>query len=297
MKILVAEDDLTSRRILSSVLGKIGHETVETSDGLSALAVLESPDCPRLAVLDWMMPGMDGPEVIRRVREKGNDRPPYIIMLTTRGSKEDIIAGLGAGANDYLAKPFDTGELQARVEVGRRMVELQDALVESREALAYQAAHDSLTGLLNRRAILDRLAAWTMEARDGHVAVGLLDIDHFKRVNDTLGHQAGDEVLRRIASVMKEFCGADGAGRMGGEEFLALRRPGGNGDPFNFFDSLRERIAKTSIKTETGTVSVTASIGVALAAAGTAEGRILTAADDALYRAKNLGRNRVERAF
>ena len=140
MRILIAEDDFTSRSMLAAVLKKAGHEPVETVNGLEAWEALQKPDAPRLVVLDWMMPEMDGLEVLRRVRALPGDRPPYILMLTIKTEKAEIIAGLDAGANDYLAKPFDAGELRARVEVGRRMVELQDALAdkigELRRALA-----------------------------------------------------------------------------------------------------------------------------------------------------------------
>jgi DNA-binding response OmpR family regulator len=129
MRILIAEDDSTSRTVLAGVLKKSGHEVVETIDGAAAWAALQQPDAPALAILDWMMPEMDGLEIVRRVRAHTADRPPYLIMLTTRGEKADIIAGLGAGANDYLAKPFDPSELLARITVGRRLLETQDALV------------------------------------------------------------------------------------------------------------------------------------------------------------------------
>ena len=130
MKILIAEDDFTSRSILLAVLKKHGHEVLATENGRDAWDALQRPDAPSLAILDWMMPEMDGPEVVRRVRSLQTDRPPYIIMLTTKGEKADIIAGLEAGANDYLAKPFDPAELSARIEVGKRMVELQATLAD-----------------------------------------------------------------------------------------------------------------------------------------------------------------------
>jgi DNA-binding response OmpR family regulator len=135
MRILIAEDDVTSRGMLAAVLQKAGHEPVETVDGAQAWAVLQEPDAPRIAILDWMMPKMNGLEVLRRVRALPTDRTPYIFLLTTKTEKAEIIAGLDAGANDYLAKPFDPGELRARVEVGRRMVEMQDALADKIEQL------------------------------------------------------------------------------------------------------------------------------------------------------------------
>ncbi|MEI6673643.1 MAG: response regulator [Verrucomicrobiota bacterium] len=125
MKILIAEDDLTSRTALAGVLKMHGYQVEETSSGTEAWLALQQPDAPRLVILDWMMPEMDGPELLRRARELQTDRPPYIIMLTAKSEKPHVIAGLDAGADDYLAKPFDPGELLARVEVGRRMVEMQ----------------------------------------------------------------------------------------------------------------------------------------------------------------------------
>ncbi|MEI6036033.1 MAG: response regulator [Verrucomicrobiae bacterium] len=130
MRILIAEDDPFSLSMLAAVLKRHGHEVVETVDGAAALAAMQAPGAPALAILDWMMPEMDGPEVVRRIRALPTDRPPYLIMLTCRIAKSDIIAGLEAGANEYLAKPFDAGELTARVDVGRQMVEMQAAKAE-----------------------------------------------------------------------------------------------------------------------------------------------------------------------
>jgi len=128
MRILIAEDDFTSRTMLQAVLQKCGHEVVATANGAAALAALQQPDAPPLAILDWLMPDLTGPEVIQAVRALPTPRPPYLILLTSKGDKADVITGLAAGANDYLAKPFDPGELRARVEVGRRMLELQVTL-------------------------------------------------------------------------------------------------------------------------------------------------------------------------
>ena len=135
MRILIAEDDFTSRRLLAAVLGKSGHDVVETADGAAAWEALRQPGAPPLAILDWMMPEMDGLEVLRRVRALQSPQPPYVIMLTAKSEKADIIAGLAAGANDYLAKPFDSGELRARVDVGSRLIEMQAALSAKVEEL------------------------------------------------------------------------------------------------------------------------------------------------------------------
>lgn len=139
MKVLIAEDDFSSRTLLSAVLNKIGHEVVETTNGAEALNKLQEADAPKLAIIDWMMPIIDGPDVIRRIRDISSKQhnsgysstnlvKPYIIMLTTKGDKSDIIAGLNAGADDYLTKPFDIGELKARVDVGKRILDMQAAL-------------------------------------------------------------------------------------------------------------------------------------------------------------------------
>jgi two-component system cell cycle response regulator len=296
MRILIADDDLTSRTVLAGVLKKEGHEVEATVDGAQAWQALQQPGAPALVILDWTMPEMDGPEVVRRVRAIQTDRPPYILMLTTRGEKADIIAGLEAGANDYLAKPFDPGELHARVEVGRRMVEMQAAFIASRQALAHQATHDPLTGMLNRRAILEKLEeelARTGRHRD-LLAIGMCDIDHFKQVNDTYGHQTGDDVLGGLARMLNESLRPyDSVGRMGGEEFLVIAPVKAGTDSAPIFDRLCVRIAESAMPTRSGVLSVTVSIGTACAAPGSTVDKILEAADAALYRAKNQGRNRV----
>jgi phosphoserine phosphatase RsbU/P len=137
MRILIADDDLTSRRMLAAVLMKSGHEVVETANGRQAWEVMQQSDSPHLAILDWIMPEMDGLEVLRLIRNQKRDQSPYILMLTSRDEKTDIISGLAAGADDYLSKPFDPGELQARVDVGRRMVEIQDALTRKIDELSW----------------------------------------------------------------------------------------------------------------------------------------------------------------
>jgi diguanylate cyclase (GGDEF)-like protein len=247
-------------------------------------------------ILDWMMPEMDGIDVVRRIRALETERSPYIIMLTAKGGKNDIIAGLNAGANDYLSKPFDSGELLARVEVGRRTVEIQAELIESKRVLAYQAAYDPLTGLLNRRAILDRLGKEL--ARTGRVGgvltVGMCDIDHFKQVNDTYGHQTGDDVLCGLAHILSENLRTyDFVGRMGGEEFLLIAPMEANMDYLSIFARLCERVAQSKIKTRSGVLAITVSIGVACAEVEITVDEILEAADAAMYQAKNDGRNRM----
>lgn len=149
MKILIAEDDLTSRQVLRAVLKKLDHEVLEAINGEEAWTIMKKPDAPRLIILDWMMPVMDGLELINRIRSVQTSQPPYIIMVTTKDEKTDIIAGLDSGANDYLSKPFDTGELRARVDVGKRMIELQERLMLQVQELRKANEHiKTLQGIL-----------------------------------------------------------------------------------------------------------------------------------------------------
>lgn len=296
MRVLIAEDSILVRRMLAAVLKKCGYEVVEATNGVEAWDVLLQPDAPKLVVLDWMMPEMDGLEVVRRVRAFKFPQQPYIIMLTSMSEKADIIDGLDAGADDYLTKPFDAGELHARIEVGRRLTEMQAALLESQKSLDYQATHDSLTGLLNRRVILDQLQKELACARrhDNALAVGICDIDHFKKINDTYGHQTGDEALCGVTQILRENLREyDSVGRLGGEEFLVIVPMKAGTDCTFLLDRLCARVAESKITTRSGALSVTVSIGVALAAAGKTVDEILGAADAALYRAKEQGRNRV----
>ncbi len=299
MRILIAEDDFTSRTILAAVLKKQGHEVVAMVNGAEAWEAMQQSGAPKLAILDWMMPEMDGIEVCRRVRTLETEEQPYIIMLTSRGEKGDIIAGLDAGANDYLAKPFDEGELRARVEVGRRMVEMQAALVKSREALAHQAAHDALTGILNRRAILDSLAhELSRTRRNGKkVGVGMCDLDCFKQINDRYGHQVGDEVLcgftRIIQDNLRKY---DLIGRYGGEEFLVIIPDFWGPAQEAVYERLCEKVAQNTIPTGAGDVSITVSIGVSSGTGADTVDALLDKADTALYQAKTKGRNCVSYA-
>lgn len=296
MRILIAEDDNTSRTILAGVLKKNGHEAVETADGEQAWQAMQKPDAPGLAILDWMMPKMDGPEVVRRIRAMAADQPPYIIMLTSKSDKADIIAGLDAGADDYLSKPFDPGELRARIEVGRRMLELQARVLAANAALAHQAAHDSLTGIYNRRAIMEALSreiARDERQHDG-LTIGMCDIDFFKTVNDVHGHLTGDEVLCGVARLMvKCLRKYDSVGRFGGEEFVVITPGVKKGDAGPVYERFRAAVADKAIVTKACEIPVTLSIGVAVCGRSAKVDELLAAADAALYQAKNGGRNRV----
>jgi two-component system cell cycle response regulator len=296
VKILIADDDVTSRLVLAGVLKKHGHDVVVTVDGAEAWDALQRPGAPRLAILDWVMPGLSGVDVCRRARTIESDRPPYIILLTSRGQKTDIVTGLEAGADDYLAKPFDSGELLARVDVGRRLIELQARLIEARDALSHEAMHDPLTGVLNRRAFGSALLRELSRKRRHHnlLAVGICDIDHFKQINDTYGHPAGDEVLCGLVSLIKSSLRVhDVLGRHGGDEFVLLTEHGREDGAGILYERLRTSVADNPIHTGAGDFPITISCGVKIGVDGETEAELLGAADRALYEAKSGGRNRV----
>ncbi len=193
MRALVADDDTASRLLLQRVLAKWGYDVVTASEGEEAWRILTGDNSPDLAVLDWMMPGLDGVEVCRRIRALDLSSPPYLILLTSRGDKQDIATGLESGASDYVQKPFDHDELRARLLVGRRFAELNAKLLETQRELQKQALTDPLTHIMNRRAVIARLGEEMARApRQGMpLSIGVLDIDHFKLVNDQLGHAGG----------------------------------------------------------------------------------------------------------
>jgi two-component system cell cycle response regulator len=297
VKVLVAEDDLVSRTLLGRVLSGWGYEVTMTCDGAEAWEVLRGPDAPKLAVLDWMMPELDGPEVCRRVRAMDVPNPPYIILLTARDGKSDIVAGLEAGADDYLGKPFDREELHARLDVGRRFIELNAKLLESQRELEVLARTDTLTGTLNRRAILERFTQEIVAASQNSVCLGLgmVDIDHFKRVNDAYGHAVGDVVLREVVSrAVAAMTPTDAFGRLGGEEFLALIPRPAMSQVVDQLEQIRATICEKPILAVDQMVSVTASIGgFACTNPPCDVDGLIRLADDALYTAKATGRNRV----
>jgi len=298
MKILIADDDDVLRHILQATLTKWGYEVTASRNGLEAWEILHGNDAPRLAILDWIMPGMDGIEICRRIRSRPSEPYIYIVLLTAKVRKEDAVAGLDAGADDYLSKPFDPAELQARLRAGRRILDLQEALLAAREKLQYQATHDSLTGLLNRAATLDALRH-ELERADRQnfvLSMVLADIDHFKQVNDTYGHAIGDAVLCEAAHRMRSTVRAyDTVGRYGGEEFLFIM-PGCDGtDAVGQADRIRLGITERPIELSSATISFTLSMGVVVRESGAPGGldALIQDADAALYQAKILGRNRV----
>lgn len=297
--VFVAEDDAMSRRVLETFLAKWGFDVVTATDGIQALRVLESENAPRLAILDWMMPGMEGAQICKRIREC-RDRPyVYMLLLTARNDKQDLLRGLELGADDYLTKPFDSKELRARLLVGERILRLQDDLLSAQEELRFRATHDALTGIPNRAMVMEALHAEMSRqtrTRDGF-AVVLLDIDHFKDINDTRGHLCGDEVLRAVAHRVKDCVRPyDTVGRYGGEEFLIVVPSVDVVGAMALAERIRSAVSVSAISTQFGDVIVTASLGLAISDNPRSDDpqELLRRADGALYLAKQRGRNRVE---
>jgi diguanylate cyclase (GGDEF)-like protein len=300
-RILIAEDDPLSRRILESCLTQSGYDVIAVADGTLAWSVLSGEDSPRLAVLDWMMPGIDGVEICQKVRARKSDFYTYILLLSALAEKKDMLVGLRSGADDYLSKPFDADELQARLFVGERVLNLQDELIAARDALEFQATHDSLTGIPNRTAIMDTISRELARARREQtgLALILIDVDHFKQINDTHGHLTGDAVLRgvalRVSSVIRPY---DSFGRYGGEEFLILAPCATGAGAMCLAERLRKGIESSTFETGSEKIRLTISLGVALSTAdGVRDARTLVhAADMAMYRSKRSGKNQVQMA-
>ncbi len=287
MRILIAEDDPVSRRLIEAQLHKWNYEVVVTADGKAALDELQTKGSPQIAILDWMMPEMDGIEVCREIRKQKKERYTYILLLTAKGLKEDIVNGFEAGADDYVIKPFNSSELESRLRAGKRIVELNNQL-------HHQALYDSLTNLPNRALFIKRLQRiFTRPAQHENYkfAVFFVDLDRFKVINDTLGHERREQHIMEVARKLEKCTRAtDTAARLGGDEFAILL------DDINDESAatiIADRIQKElSLPINLGghEITATASIGIALSTDGysTAD-ELLRDADTAMYQAKTMG--------
>ncbi|MBV9210398.1 MAG: diguanylate cyclase [Acidobacteria bacterium] len=259
MKILIAEDETVSRRVLKMTLESWGHEVIEACDGAIAWQLLQSSDAPRLAILDRTMPEMDGIAVCRKAREQQSATPVYIILLTAKSSRQDIVEGLEAGADDYVIKPFDRDELHARVEVGIRIVELQRSLAHrveqleqalselklAQETLRNLSLTDDLTGLYNRRGFFTLAAQHLKAARRANHTASLIytDMDGLKTINDTHGHDEGSRALKQLADILRRtFRSSDIIARIGGDEFVILENSAERTDAQSSITRLEENL-------------------------------------------------------
>src|SRR5882762_8379017 len=300
MQALVVDDSAVYRKLIGDHLRSWGFGVTLAETGSEAWRILEQPDSPKLVLLDWVLPDLDGIELCQRIRQAGASGPyVYVILLTSKEGRQNMLDAMQAGADDYLVKPFDELELKARLLVGKRILDLQEELVSARESMRRAATHDNLTGLLNRGEVVAMLQRELERGRRDQkpLAVILGDIDHFKSVNDTLGHLFGDEALREVGRRLRaQLRVYDGVGRYGGEEFLLILP---NCDLPNVLlraNEVREVVASKPVVCCGKERLITMSMGVAVSACdgnNEVEG-LLNHADAGLYAAKEKGRNRIE---
>lgn len=302
--ILVVDDDVVSRAVMKKHLNKAGFEVVTAGNGKEALKLFDESFCP-IVLTDWMMPEMSGPELCKLLREKNTDGYVFIILATAKNSKNDIVSGLEAGADDYLTKPIHPDELVARINTGIRILKLEQSLKHANEEIRLLSITDALTGCFNRAYLSSRLSQEiTRSQRYGHnLSVILADIDHFKNINDTYGHQVGDLVLQAfshcITSQVREQI--DWVVRYGGEEFLIVL-PETNLRGANITaDRLRRAVEEMDISHEKGKIEITASFGCTSIHFGNSPPacdckpvsmeQLINTADEQLYLSKHEGRN------
>jgi diguanylate cyclase (GGDEF)-like protein len=298
--ILIAEDDPVSRKLLEKILIKAGNKVVSVENGQKALELFDDKFFP-IVLTDWMMPEMDGLELCRAIRKNTYPGYVFIILLTAKDSKDDIIRGLGAGADDYLTKPFSHAELIARLNTGKRVLELERSLKDANEEIRILSITDPLTGTYNRGYMTERLPQEIKRARRYSRALSIIlcDIDHFKKVNDTYGHLVGDRVLKDFARCIRHSIrqDVDWTARYGGEEFLiVLPETDVNGGSV-MAERLKSELSQRVTETQGKKISITASFGVTGFGPDTPDEMIspeamISKADKYLYQAKREGRNR-----
>lgn len=284
--------------MLRSAVAHWGYDVVLAENGEQAWEILAEPDPPPMAILDWVMPHLTGPEVCRRVRETHREPYTYILLLTSKNTKGETVEGLEAGADDYIVKPFDQHELQVRLRAGKRIIDLQMDLLQAREELRERANKDLLTMLPNRPAISSALEQEISRCHRDHRTVGiiLLDIDHFKKINDTYGHFAGDAVLRETAARLRgNMRPYDQVGRYGGEEFLVVLPNCELEQAKNQAERMRHKLQIAAMQIDGNDLFVSASFGVTVSVPSERDPSLFVrVADEALYRAKAAGRNCVQ---
>ncbi|MDR3575907.1 MAG: diguanylate cyclase [Anaerolineaceae bacterium] len=298
MQIAIVDDDPVARQILRVSLIRCGNTVIELTDGLAAWNYFNTEGMVRFVITDWLMPGMDGLELIRRIRTANFPGYVYVMILSGKENKTDLVKGLEAGADDYLVKPFIFNELKARVSIGLRVLNLETDLKQASSLLEEMALHDSLTGLYNRRAIYQHLDAELNRAQREKrpLSLVMLDIDQFKPINDRYGHLTGDKVLKQAAEISRQSVRSyDWVGRWGGDEFFIIL-PGASS---TCATNISERIL-TSLRSiheempDGSELTFTASIGIYTYQGEKTElDQLVQFADDALYQAKNSGRGRV----
>ncbi|HXN16962.1 MAG TPA: diguanylate cyclase [Candidatus Binatus sp.] len=301
LKVLVADDSVVYRKLVEQAFTDANYSLLVARSGQEAIDLL-GLHIPAIVITDWMMPDLTGIELCQHIRARSQTPYTYVIILTSVSEKENVVKGLAAGADDYLTKPFHPEELLARVEVGRRLVELHRQVEAKNRLLEELALTDSLTGLPNRRAI-DEWAPRQLSGASRHgfpFWVVMADLDNFKSVNDSSGHDAGDKVLKRFADILKTNSRRSNiCGRIGGEEFLFILTHADKENVVSVVERVRKQFEEQDFFFGNRVVKVTASFGISgfQGEQGVLPpdfSSLLSQADLALYTAKHRGRNRVE---
>jgi diguanylate cyclase (GGDEF)-like protein len=299
MRILVVDDEPLSRHVLQAAVEQLGHQWTAAQDGEAAWQCFNQ-DKPEVLITDLLMPEVDGLELCRRVRADTRAGYTYIMLVTVLGDRDDVVRGMEAGADDYLIKPVQLLDLQARLIAAQRVTDLHAELGRHRAELAHLARHDPLTGLGNRRSLqedLEVLHARSQRYRRGF-ALAMCDIDRFKAYNDTHGHQAGDQALRAVAAtIAQEVRGGDSVYRYGGEEFLLILPEQTQDTALVAVERVRSAVERLAIPQPAagpgGILTLSAGIAAFGPRGATTAEELLQQADAALYRAKAAGRNQL----
>jgi diguanylate cyclase (GGDEF)-like protein len=296
--IAIVDDDAAIRRLVKLFLKRAGYEIREYTTGQELRDALPNEQWD-LVILDRRLPDLDGVVLAHELKSTADFRARYIIMLTGEDEQEDKIEGLELGADDYITKPFQYPELLARIRAGKRIVDLQNELVETNKRLERLSVTDGLTQLHNHRYFQDELAKAFEESQryQRPLSLAMIDIDFFKKINDTYGHAVGDDVLKRAAALFRSSVrSTDLVARYGGEEFAVMMPETALQDGITFAEKIRTLLESTPLETQAGPVQATVSLGVAsvpLSRIHSAK-ELIVAADKALYRAKRGGRNQVQ---
>ncbi|KAA0258909.1 diguanylate cyclase [Deferribacter autotrophicus] len=290
-KVLVADDDKDAREVLSAFLSKLNYKVYEASNGLDAFELIKNNNIS-IALIDWIMPGLNGVDLCQKIRELNLNHYVYVIIVTGKSDKDDTLEALHKGADDYIVKPFSFKELKVRLFSAERIIKLENKLKEAYEKLYNETIHDFLTGILNRRSIINEL---NNLYRQPEVEIGLIiiDIDNFKKINDTYGHLVGDEVLKDISRIISQTLRkTDFVGRYGGEEFLVILPYLNINESYKIAERIRKNIENNSFHIGNLELKITVSLGVSSVKKYENLNDALEAADKALYNAKKSGKNK-----
>ncbi|MCB4204407.1 diguanylate cyclase [Deferribacterales bacterium Es71-Z0220] len=291
LEILIADDDKDAQNLLGLYINKLGFKVHYASNGIDALNKINELNIS-IALLDWMMPGMSGIEITQKIRESKIDRYVYIIMVTGKSEKDDTIEALHNGVDDYIVKPFTFQELKVRIFAAERIIKLENKLKNAYNKLYNESIHDVLTGVLNRKALMEKIEDYNNKNKS--LGIIMIDIDNFKVINDTYGHLVGDQILKEFSAIISNTIRkSDFVGRYGGEEFLAVIPDLDVIEVKTIAERIRKNIESETFHIGSLSLKITASLGVYVLTEKTKIEDAIKLADDALYEAKKSGKNKV----